>query len=303
MDNEFENIVPWNGANDNGKDVRLKWKRNFEKIAKNFEELVDGGAGGGAFLTEDVLSNANKTGHIENGQKLQKGMTLTQVVKALLFKPVLPTLAGKLSTGNEVEYGTAKGKLTYTATRNGSGEMTKAFLENDEKNVLEFSTVVNGVQTAVRTLSGTYTEAESYKATVVYAESEDGTIPETILNNTVSVNVRRKWFAGVADTIPTTSAQVRALKYSGFYTGAGNYIFDATDWKLLAICFPEGANLSRVKIEGYLADLIPGDGTLKMADSVLVNGANGSLAKKYNVWYVKAAIVNDVTNNGTIIIS
>jgi hypothetical protein len=40
MDNEFENIVPWNGANDTGKDVRLKWQRNFERIKANFEELL-----------------------------------------------------------------------------------------------------------------------------------------------------------------------------------------------------------------------------------------------------------------------
>ena len=40
MDNEFENIVPWNGANDTGRDVRLKWKRNFDRIKANFEEVL-----------------------------------------------------------------------------------------------------------------------------------------------------------------------------------------------------------------------------------------------------------------------
>lgn len=45
MNNEFEQIVPWNGANDTGRDVRLKWQRNFERIKANFEEvlkLIDG---------------------------------------------------------------------------------------------------------------------------------------------------------------------------------------------------------------------------------------------------------------------
>lgn len=41
MDNEFENIVPWNGAKDTGRDVRLKWQRNFERIKANFEELSE----------------------------------------------------------------------------------------------------------------------------------------------------------------------------------------------------------------------------------------------------------------------
>lgn len=260
-------------------------------------------AAGSAALEVDVTSNAPKTGHIETGQRLHMGMTFTQFVKTLLFKPIPATLEGQSSTGNKVEYGTVKGQLTYTAIRNGNGAMTKAFFENDEKNPLEFSTEVNGVQTAVRKLTGNYTQAETYQATVVYAASDDESIPETTLKNSLTVDVYRKWFAGVVSAIPTTSEQVRALKYSGLYTGAGNYSFEATDWKLLAICFPEGANLSRIKIEGYIADLIPGDGTLKAADPVMVKGANGSTAKKYNVWYIKSAIVNDVTNNGTITIS
>lgn len=36
---DFEEITPWNGANDTGKDVRMKWLRNFEKIRQNFELL------------------------------------------------------------------------------------------------------------------------------------------------------------------------------------------------------------------------------------------------------------------------
>lgn len=40
MDNAFEQIVPWNGAQDTGRDVRLKWQRNFERIKSNFEELT-----------------------------------------------------------------------------------------------------------------------------------------------------------------------------------------------------------------------------------------------------------------------
>ena len=39
MDTNFEQIIPWNGAQDTGRDVRLKWKRNFDKIAAAFAEL------------------------------------------------------------------------------------------------------------------------------------------------------------------------------------------------------------------------------------------------------------------------
>ena len=41
FDTEFENIVPWNGANDFGRDVRQKWERNFEKIKINFLEIIN----------------------------------------------------------------------------------------------------------------------------------------------------------------------------------------------------------------------------------------------------------------------
>ena len=48
FDTSFENITPWNGANDTGRDVRLKWMRNFEKIRQNFIAFLD--------YYEDVLA-------------------------------------------------------------------------------------------------------------------------------------------------------------------------------------------------------------------------------------------------------
>ena len=41
MDISFEKIVPWNGAQDTGRDVRLKWERNFSKVASALTELAD----------------------------------------------------------------------------------------------------------------------------------------------------------------------------------------------------------------------------------------------------------------------
>ena len=41
MDNKYENIVPWNGEKDTGRDVRLKLERNFNKIMLNFQEISD----------------------------------------------------------------------------------------------------------------------------------------------------------------------------------------------------------------------------------------------------------------------
>lgn len=252
----------------------------------------DGIASGSAALESDVTSNASKTGHIETGQKLPKGMTLTQFVKALLFKPAAAVLVGKLSTANDVEYGSAKGSITYTSTRNGSGGMTKAYYDNAESNVLVFSAETNGVQTAVRTLTGNYVQGETYKATAVYAASDDKTIPETTLTNTISVNVRRKWFAGVVDAVPTTGAQVRALPTSGMYTGAGNYKFSVGQWKTIVICIPEGT-VSELTLTAYPGNFIEDTGVCSGPTSISVEGANGSLAKDYKMWVIRTDGTND----------
>lgn len=41
LDTEFEQIIPWNGANDTGKDVRMKWMRNFERVKGNLIDLLN----------------------------------------------------------------------------------------------------------------------------------------------------------------------------------------------------------------------------------------------------------------------
>ena len=41
MDTNYEQIIPWNGAQDTGRDVRMKWMRNFAKIAAAFAELEE----------------------------------------------------------------------------------------------------------------------------------------------------------------------------------------------------------------------------------------------------------------------
>lgn len=264
-----------------------------------------GGSGGGnttvvtgsAALEAEITSNAAKTGHIEAGQVLPKGMTFTQFVKALLFKPTPATLEGRLITGNDVEYGTSKGQINYTATRHGNGEMTKSFYENDESNKLEFSTEVNGIQTAMRALSGVYTQGETYKATVVYAASEDGSIPETTLNNSITVNVCRKWFAGVVSAIPTTSYQVRALSASGLYAGAGTYKFTIGNYKTFVICIPTGT-IKEVSLERYQYNFMDLD-SAATPHKISVDGANGSAAVEYTMYVFTSATTSTETDNFT----
>lgn len=106
------------------------------------------------------------------------GETWEKIFRNMLYRPVGAELRSSISTSNDVEYGTPKGYITYTATRNGQGAMKEAYYDDKKDNILHFSEENSGVQTAVRRLSGTYIERETYKAAVTYAASADGQLPE-----------------------------------------------------------------------------------------------------------------------------
>ena len=79
----------------------------------------------------------------------------------------------RISTNKDVEYGSPKGFITYTAVRNSQGPMEQAYYDGNPNNKLNFSEEVGGVQTATRQLDGFYTQKETYIANVIYAASED----------------------------------------------------------------------------------------------------------------------------------
>lgn len=256
---------------------------------KGFNYAYTSGRGGssseasGLKLKKAIQVTAPQTGYFKPGYVIQAGLSWEDVLRKMLYEPVQATLKSSLSTSNDVEFGSAKGSITYTAARNGQGIMKKAFFDNKEDNKLNFSREEKGVQAAVRQLSGNYTESESYDATVVYAASAKGDLPELMLTNKISVNVRRKWFAGVVDSVPTNSAQVRALSESGLYTGPGTYVFTISKYKTFVICIPAGTMKEVLcgRYEDYnFMDL----DSAKKSKKVSVNGADGSAAVEYTVY-------------------
>ncbi|MCS2841593.1 hypothetical protein NXW02_21535 [Bacteroides thetaiotaomicron] len=193
---------------------RSKRLREAGQSASSAAVPVSGNAGGAGIgngsdtgISRDIRVNSPSVGHIITGSVLPSGMRYEQIFRKMLYAPTPATLIGKLSTANDVEFGSTKGFITYTVTRNDNGAMIKAFYDDKEENVLEFTGDPAGVQTATRQLQGNYTQGESYTATVIYAASEDGDIKETILTSKISVNVHRKWFAGVCNSVPTTSSR------------------------------------------------------------------------------------------------
>lgn len=57
---DFESIVPWNGQQDTGRDVRLKLDRNWQKVKDAFNVLLSGGFLGGNYLRKDQPDTAQE---------------------------------------------------------------------------------------------------------------------------------------------------------------------------------------------------------------------------------------------------
>ncbi|EKU92390.1 hypothetical protein [Bacteroides oleiciplenus] len=248
-------------------------------------------------LKKNIVINSNDVGYFKKKDVLLAGQTWETIFRKMLYKPMGGELSSSISTSDKVEYGTKQGRITYTATRNGQGEMTKAFHDEDEGKKLVFSAESQGIQTAVLTLSGTYTKRETHRATVVYASSD--ILPEKILNDTITVNVYRRWFAGVVDSEPKTSAQVRALGSSGLYTGKGEYSFTATNWKMIAICLPEG-DITSLEIKGIQGNIIWDTGLVSGPKEIPVKDLNSSTETNYKMWIMNTQLVNDTTNHITL---
>lgn len=241
-------------------------------------------------LTKEIRVNAPQTGHISPGAIFKQGTGYEQIFRKMLYKPVPATLVGKLSTANDVEYGSAKGVLTYTATRNDNGAMIKSYYDDNEENVLEFSSEVNAAQTAIRRLTGNYTKGETYTATAVFAASDD--LDEITLNSKISVNVLRKWFAGVCSSIPQTSDDVRSLVSCGLYGGSGTFKFPVGRWKIVVICVPANT-IKEITIASSYGNFIENEKVCKGPISISVEGANRSEAIDYKMWVIQTQGLND----------
>lgn len=241
-------------------------------------------------LKKNIVVNSNDVGYFKKKDVLLAGQTWETIFRKMLYKPMGGELSSSISTSDKVEYGTKQGRITYTATRNGQGEMTKAFYDENEDKKLVFSAESQGIQTAVLTLSGTYTKRETHRATVVYASSD--ILPEKTLNDTITVNVYRRWFAGVVDSEPKTSAQVRALGSSGLYTGAKEYDFNVGIWTTMVICIPSDSMDTVIK-EGTQGNYLESSGVYKGMKQIKVAGANNSTEIIYSMYIFMVDTVSD----------
>lgn len=243
-------------------------------------------------LGQDITVSSPQVGYVKPGKVLQKGMSYEEIFIAIFSGVNSASLVSRLSTPNDVEYGTSKGMITYTSNKGSQGAIVKAYYDGDEDNVMEFSPESNGIQTATRILEGQYVKNETYTATVVYSASEDGKTPEVTLTDKISVNVRRKWFAGICSSVPVTSAEVRALGTSGLYSGSGTYKFSVDKWKTIAVCIPADV-IKELTLTAYPGNFIEDTGITTGPVDISVEGANGSAAISYKMWVIQTPGLND----------
>lgn len=250
-----------------------------------------GGGEGTAKFPKNIEVTVDKAGYYKAGDVILAGTSVVDAFITMLSQTAKASLQGKLSTPNDVEFGSEKGTITYTAVRNGQGKMEQAYYDDNPNNKLNFSEEVGGVQTATRKLEGNYTVGETYTATVVYSANDEGTLPRLTLTNKISVNVKRKWFAGVCSSIPATSADVRALQSSGLYNGPGTYKFSLDSWKMFVVCIPSPNTITNLTLTAYTGNFM--ENGVEGPINIMVEGANGSEPIQYKMWYAKAVMDND----------
>ena len=113
------------------------------------------------------------------------------------------------------------------------------------------------------------------------------------ISDKCKVNVqpnKLKWFAGVCNTIPTTSDEVFALPSSGNYTEPGDYKFEVGKWRMIAICIPFGI-IKELTLTAYPGNFI--EDTYLTTGPYAIKIDSDKNRVDYKMWIVKCDGEND----------
>lgn len=120
------------------------------------------------------------------------------------------------------------------------------------------------------------------------------------ISDKCKVNVqpnKLKWFAGVCNTIPTTSDEVRTLAKSGIYSGPGAYQFTISNYKTFVICIPYGI-IKEVSLERYFYNFMDLD-SASTPYQISVDNANSSASVEYTMYVFSTVLTSTETDNFT----
>lgn len=247
---------------------RLQNKSSVTYLSSGSDaSLITPGAGE---LSKDIIAQV-EAGSIKEGDVLLEGTSFSELTK-IMFSQKSAELSIANINYSPVEYGSDMFNIIYKLKPNKEGTIKKAFVGGDESNAIEFTKEDTGKYVSIVESPEHYLKDTTHRATVIYTvEGKD-----EVINNTFDVEVKRRWFAGEAGKVPTTSDEVRALDYSGFWDGSGMGHISMKKCPIFVLCVPGVINEATIDECYYSASL----GNIT---SVMVNGANGSEAIQYSV--------------------
>jgi uncharacterized protein YozE (UPF0346 family) len=135
LQQDYENITPWNGANDRGRDVRLKWERNFNKIKSNFQVILN------------ALENPVFPSSIQIGKARLVYDVTNKAIKVILDDDTpanLYTTGGLSAYGDGLAGGAGGGGLIQTVY--GYADLGSAFLDTNKTNTFNAYTIAKIAQ-------------------------------------------------------------------------------------------------------------------------------------------------------------
>lgn len=273
--------------------------KNMTHTVVTGESGSDENSGLQCALEKDIVT-MTAVGFIPKGTTIKKGSTCEEIFRQLFLTVTKANLTSSIthgdgSRGNDVEYGTLKGYIDYIAMRNDAGPMDTAILDDGQK--ANFSQEDSAKKQTWRRQLNTsgqdaYTETKTYTLTVRYGKN--ASYPTGVqLTDTCTVNVRRRWFAGGSDTVPDgtwDSAKVRSLERSGLL-GGNSFTAQLTNGygRVLVIAVQESKEIDKCICQETNNSNIKTDTSrfLELTQKINVEGANGSTAIGYRIYYYK----------------
>lgn len=263
-----------------------------------------GDTGGSCVLTKPITATTS-VGNVNSGTLFNVGTPIENILRSILYKAKEAEFTAQYLGDVNVEYGTERKNIRYTATRNSSGELTSVKIDAVEY-IESFMPKDGDIRTWERVLA---TETEKtwtspinkFSATAYFAASDDNSILPKQIYSEITISCYRRWFAGQVSKNwrPQGSDDIRSL--GGSLLTGNEFSFNVSEgWAWFAIAIPVEKSVS------YLEFSINSKGNdLSMADpfgvgyNIPVNDASGSNPVSYKVYLYKT---EDYVNNKELII-
>ena len=185
----------------------------FDTTEKANWDLIGGGSGGDAKITEDITANT-AAGAIKVNDKVLKDTTFTQFVKQLLIAEIAPTAtftATNSGSNGLIKRGNSVTSTTLKLVLNNAGTGTYVSIDfKEDTTTIDSQTYVSGTNTytyAYTPANPIFTDT-TFKAVLNYKKSDN---TAAILTKEVKFKFVDPAYYGAVSTAPTTEADVLAV--------------------------------------------------------------------------------------------